>query len=58
MINIFLASVMGTVLHLKRKCPKCRREQVVKPSETNKTVKCKFCGVNMPPSKDGKRGRS
>jgi ribosomal protein S27E len=51
MINIFLASIMGTILHLKRRCLKCRREQVVKPSEMHKTVKCEFCGASMPPSR-------
>ena len=29
---------MGTVLHLKRRCFACRREQVIKPSERHKTV--------------------
>lgn len=51
MINPFLAAVMGTILHLKRKCPKCKREHVAKPSEKGKTVKCKFCGTKIPPPK-------
>ncbi|MHB8110421.1 MAG: 30S ribosomal protein S27 [Syntrophorhabdaceae bacterium] len=39
---------MGTLLNLKRKCPKCKREQVVKPGEKHKTVTCKFCGAKIP----------
>ncbi|OPY00816.1 MAG: hypothetical protein A4E60_02096 [Syntrophorhabdus sp. PtaB.Bin047] len=50
-MNPFLAAAIGTVLHLKRKCPKCRREQVTKPSEKHRTVNCKFCGTKIPPKK-------
>jgi len=50
-MNPFLAAVMGTLFHLKRKCPKCKREQVVKASEKQKTVACKFCGAKIRPKK-------
>lgn len=50
-MNPFLAAVMGTLLHLKRKCPKCKREQVVKQSQKDRSVKCKFCGTRIPPKK-------
>jgi ribosomal protein S27E len=52
-MNPFIAAVMGTLLHLKRKCPKCGREQVVKTNERHKTVTCKFCGTKIPPKKEG-----
>ena len=50
-MNPFLAAIMGTLLHLKRKCPKCKREQIVKKSEMHKTVACKSCGAKIPPRK-------
>ena len=50
-MNPFLAAVMGTLLHLKRKCPKCKREQIVKKNQKDKTVPCKFCGAKIPPKK-------
>jgi ribosomal protein S27E len=50
-MNPFLAAIMGTLLHLKRKCPKCKREQVVKASEKQKTIVCKFCGAKIPPKR-------
>ncbi len=49
-MNPFLAAVLGTIFHLKRKCPKCKREQVTKPSQKNMAVKCKFCGTKIPPA--------
>lgn len=50
-MNPFLVAAMTTLLHLKRKCPKCKREQIVKQEKKDKTVACKFCGARIPPKK-------
>ncbi len=50
-MNPFLISAMATLLHLKRKCPKCKREQMTKPGEKHRSVTCKFCGTKIPPKK-------
>jgi len=46
-----LHSAISALLHLKRQCPKCGREQIVPASESEKTVACKFCHAPMPPPK-------
>jgi len=46
-----LMSVLSTIYHLKRKCPKCKKEQVVPPSKGREHVRCKFCGAAIPPYK-------
>jgi ribosomal protein S27E len=51
-----MAVVMGTLLGLKRRCPKCKRAQVVPKSKKHQPVRCKFCGSDMPPEKG--RGRT
>jgi ribosomal protein S27E len=51
-MSIFnVRAVISAVLHLKRKCPKCGREQVVPASDRHNTVPCKFCGEPVPPPK-------
>jgi len=45
-------SAIKTILRLKRKCPKCGKEQLVIPSKKNSTVPCKFCKASIPPPKE------
>jgi ribosomal protein L37AE/L43A len=49
MIPVYAA--IRAMLHLKRKCPKCKRDQVVKPSQKTEIVSCKFCTEKIPPSR-------
>jgi hypothetical protein len=42
---------MGKLSRLNRKCPKFKREQMVKVGERRKTISCRFCGTNIPPNK-------
>ncbi|MBI4835483.1 MAG: 30S ribosomal protein S27 [Planctomycetes bacterium] len=46
-----IQAAISTAYHLRRKCPHCKRIQVVKPSNRKKTVNCKFCGAKVPPDK-------
>jgi ribosomal protein S27E len=48
---IFISMVMARILGLKRDCPKCKRPQIVSSDMKHKTVKCKFCGADIPPKK-------
>jgi len=43
--------VISTIFHLKRTCPKCKRDQVVPVSKRLQSVRCKFCGADVPPRK-------
>ena len=45
----FIAAVMATIQGLRRRCPRCRREQIVPPSKKHLTVVCDFCGSEIPP---------
>ena len=47
----FLAPILGVLLALKRKCPKCGRDQIGPRDKQYENVKCKFCGVQIPPKK-------
>ncbi len=44
-----IATIMGTFRALARKCPVCKRTQLVPMSSKGKTVPCKFCGSDVPP---------
>ena len=44
-----LYAVIRTVLSLKRTCPKCKRDQVVKRSQKTEAVSCIFCTASIPP---------
>lgn len=44
-----LGAIVGRLLHLKRTCPKCRRDQIVPAAKKKETVHCKFCGIDIPP---------
>jgi ribosomal protein S27E len=48
-MSVIFTTVMTMLLHLKRKCPECRREQVVPSNQRKETVLCKFCGAKIPP---------
>lgn len=47
----FISTVVGTILRLKRVCPHCKRPQVVASDKKHLTVKCRFCGAEIPPKK-------
>ncbi len=47
----FISVIIGTILGLKRVCPKCKRSQVVPSNSKERTVRCKFCGADIPPKK-------
>ena len=49
-MNPFMAAI-SVILHLKRTCPVCKRDQVVPASKRSQTVPCKFCGADVPPRK-------
>jgi ribosomal protein S27E len=49
-MNPFMA-VVSVILQLKRTCPRCKRDQIVAPSQKKRTVLCKFCGADIPPPK-------
>ena len=43
-------SIIAKMFSLQRKCPKCKREQVVSMSKKKQDVRCKFCGSRIPPT--------
>lgn len=44
-----------TLKKLSRRCPKCRRRQVVPEEKLRLEVKCERCGVRMLPAPGQKR---
>jgi ribosomal protein S27E len=48
-MSVIFTTVMTMLLHLKRECPECKREQIVPSSQRRETVTCKFCGAKIPP---------
>jgi ribosomal protein S27E len=40
---------IAKTLGRKRTCPVCKRPQVVAQGKARETVKCKFCGADVPP---------
>jgi ribosomal protein S27E len=50
-MSVIFTTVLTMLLHLKRKCPECKREQIVPSSQRNETVTCKFCGAKIPPNR-------
>lgn len=47
---IFISSALvSSMLRLRRRCPKCRRGQIVSPKEIEGSVRCKFCGSKIHP---------
>ena len=50
-MNPFIQAVIMSVLKRKRTCEKCGRDQIVPRSKMKDTVPCKFCGVDIPPTK-------
>jgi hypothetical protein len=53
MVNPFaaMAVLMGNLLGLKKICPKCKRDQIVPKNKKHQSVRCKFCGGDIPPKK-------
>ncbi|WP_156919911.1 30S ribosomal protein S27 [Syntrophorhabdus aromaticivorans] len=49
-----IIAALSTVFHLARTCPRCGRRQIVPRSASGKTVKCKFCGADVPPKSKGR----
>lgn len=47
----FISSIIGTILGLKRTCPKCKKDQIVPSSKRRESVRYKFCGADIPPSR-------
>jgi len=45
----FIMTVIGSIRGLKRTCPKCKRDQIVPASKKRESVRCKFCGADIPP---------
>ncbi len=50
-MSIIIQMAIASVLAYKRTCPKCERDQITQANKKNEAVKCKFCGVNIPPHK-------
>ncbi len=46
-----LGHTVTNALGRKRTCPSCKRVQVVAQVKARSTVKCKFCGADVPPPK-------
>jgi len=44
-----LGSIVGRLLHLRRTCAKCKRDQIVPLAKKHEIVSCKFCGAKVPP---------
>lgn len=52
----FLTAIVGALSALARKCPRCKRTQLVGQSHSKVSISCKFCGADIPPPADrGKR---
>jgi transcription elongation factor Elf1 len=49
MTNPWFLAILNTLMHSKRKCPKCGREQIVSKDKRGETVRCKHCGADIPP---------
>jgi ribosomal protein S27E len=49
MTPLFISAMMGTIMGLKRVCPRCKRSQVVPSDKKQHPVRCKFCGADIPP---------
>jgi ribosomal protein S27E len=45
--GIFFGAV--DAMRRKRRCPKCRKEQVVPREKVRETVRCGACGADIPP---------
>lgn len=43
----FMSLMIGTILGLKRICPKCERIQIVPSYLRHQMVRCKFCGAEI-----------
>ena len=48
-MNPIFVSVVSSVLQLKLTCPRYKRDQIVPANKRSKSVRCKFCGADVPP---------
>jgi DNA-directed RNA polymerase subunit RPC12/RpoP len=48
MTPLFIWAIMGTIMGLKRVCPRCKRSQVVPSDKKQRPVHCKYCGADIP----------
>ncbi len=51
MVFFQMVNTYVTMKKLTRKCPECLRKQIVAQSELNRKVRCKHCGVEIPPAR-------
>ena len=49
-----LYALASTIIRMKRTCQKCGGTQVVKSSQKNVTVPCKFCSAGIHPPRGKK----
>ena len=52
-MSLITASTVAKIMvdKLKRSCPSCKRTQLVPRDKLRDTVKCRFCGKEIPPKK-------
>jgi hypothetical protein len=50
-MNPIFSVVMRTMLSLKRTCPMCKKDQLVRASKRKQIVRCKFCNADVSPRK-------
>ena len=55
MVNPIVWGILARVLHRKRRCPSCGREQFVPQNKRHEEVTCKHCGKPIPPAERDKR---
>ena len=48
-MTIIFQNIITMILHLKRTCPKCGRDQVVTREQRRETVRCRYCNEEIPP---------
>jgi len=53
-VNPLFATMAGILHLLKRKCPKCHREQSVPADKISTPLPCKYCGSIIQPYVKGK----
>ncbi len=55
MVNPIVWGILARVLHHKRRCPSCGRQQLVPQDKRDEEVTCKHCGKPIPPAPHDKR---
>lgn len=54
---LFGQAIIGTMLALARRCPACGGRQVVPSSRKRRSVPCRSCGAQIPPTNHQMSGR-